>query len=91
MSLKLSSNSTHSVNKLLEDLGFTDNTCPSLFFSETLMLLEPTPAAAELCTAQEQRAESQEQKVLQPFKTMWERIHQVPCPHLTWAMSKVHW
>lgn len=47
------------MNKLLEILGFTDNTCPSLFFSETLM--EPSPAAAELCTAQEQRAERQEQ------------------------------
>lgn len=88
MILKLSSNSTHSVNKLLEDLGFTDNTCPSLFFSETLMLLEPTPAAAELCTAQEQRAESQEQKVLRPFKTMGENSPgALPSPNVGYVQS----
>lgn len=57
-------NSTNSVNKLLEILCLTDNMWPSLFFSETLMLLEPRPAAAELCTAQEQGAERQEQEVL---------------------------
>lgn len=89
MILKLSSNSTHSVNKLLEILCLTDNMCPSLFFSETLMLLEPRPAAAELCTAQEQRAERQEKKSYDPLKP-WERIHQVPYPYLVWVMSKVH-
>lgn len=60
------------MNKLFEILGFTDNTCPSLLFSETLMLLGSSPAAAELCTAQEQREERQEQKVLWPIKTMGE-------------------
>lgn len=51
-------------NQLLEILGLTSMRCPFLFFSETLMVLESSPAAAELYKAQQQKAERQEQEVL---------------------------
>lgn len=51
-------------NCLLEILDLAGTTCLSLFFSETLMLLEGSPAAVGLYTAQQQRAQSQEWKAL---------------------------
>lgn len=47
-------------NCLLEILGLASTACLSLFFSETLMLLEGSPAAVGLYTAQQQTAQSQE-------------------------------
>lgn len=61
---------------------------PSLFFSETLMLLEPSPAAAELCTAWEQSVEKQEQKVLWPIKIMGENSPgTLPLPNVSYVQG----
>lgn len=51
-------------NQLLEILGLAGTTYPSLFCSETLMLLESSPAAAELYAAEKQGVGMQGQKVL---------------------------